>query len=131
MRDNNRQNFYNFEQKMLNIYLPNQLNDGLSLTESQELVQKICRSYGVLVPDVKQGRSNRIAYYRASNHTIVLPPWAQRSWVVLHEVAHALTRGSTPAHGREFIEQWCELWSRMYSLNKSELLKEANKSGLI
>ena len=130
MRDKNQQRFYDFENKMLKIYLPSELNDGLSLEDARSLVTRICKDYKVTIPEVKQGTSNKIAYYKTLDHKIVLPPWAQR-WVVLHEVAHALTRYSEPSHGKEFIQTWCELWARMYSLNKEELMNEARKAHLI
>lgn len=132
MRDSNQQKFYNFEKRMVNTYLPADLKDGLTLEESRELINNICASYNTKAPLVKEGRSNKIAYYLPLKHTIVLPPWAQRSYIIIHETAHALVGNKDePSHGHTFVLKWCELFSRMYSVNKEELIQQAKKINLI
>lgn len=134
MRDAQRNKFYNFESAMIKRFLPHALEDGLGLEDSRRLVERICNSYGVATPAVIKGRADsKRAYYRAAGHRIVLPPWAQRDWVVVHETAHAITRAKghiEPWHGACFVRVWMELWSRMYDIPVSYLEQQASLHGL-
>lgn len=133
MRDK-AQKFYNFENGVVKKYLPSSVGDGLSLEESRELVNQICSSYRVNPPLVKEGRSARRAYYAPSKHQIVLPPWAQRTYLVIHETAHAIARSRDMAetsHGPTFIRTWMELFSRMYDIPIEKLQEDAEREGLL
>lgn len=130
MRDYQRSKFYAFEKEMLKRFLPAKLEDGLSFEDSIALGERICKSYNVRVPQFKKGRSTKVAYYRRLEHSITLPPWAQRDNVVLHEVAHAITYAKSyddPGHGKYFVKVWMELFSRMYDISLAELQRYAQQ----
>ena len=130
MRDYQRQKFYNFERMIIKRYLPTDLSDVLSFEESKDLINRMAQSYNIITPKVKMGRG-RTAYYRYGNNTITLPPWAHRSNIVVHEFAHAVIGDSDGNHhGAFFVRKWCEIFSRMYSINCAELINEALKYGL-
>lgn len=134
MKDWQKQKFYRFETAMIKRFLPSSLEDGLGLDESRQLVERICRSYGVSAPAVVKGRADaKKAYYQKLTHKIVLPPWAQRDWVVVHETAHAIVRAKgfdDPGHGESFVRVWMQLWSRMYDIPLSALEQQANLHGI-
>jgi hypothetical protein len=124
MRDYQKQKFYAFERAMIKRFLPSNLEDGLSFEESIALGDRICKTYKIKTPMFKKGRSTKIAYYRRLQHTITLPPWAQRDNVVLHEVAHAVTFAKDyddPGHGQYFVSIWMQMFSRMYDVSLEEL----------
>ena len=56
--------------------------------------------------DIRDGRGCRSA--RGSLHFMILPKWARQPLVILHEMAHGLSR-VRPAHGREFAETFLTL----------------------
>ncbi len=133
MSDYQKSRFYAYEKAMLKRFLPAKLEDGLTFEESVALGERICKSYQVKTPKFKQGRSTKIAYYRRLEHSITLPPWAQRDNVVLHEVAHAVTYAkgyNDPGHGEHFVRIWIELFSRMYDVSEEALMCEAEQHGL-
>lgn len=124
MRDTQKQKFYDFENEIIKRYLPENLADYLGMDESTSLVNRICAAYHVTPPKVKIGRSMRIAYFKSLRNTITLPPWAQRSNVVLHEAVHAIVWAKNlpgPSHGAAFVGLWMEIFSRMYDLPLKEL----------
>ena len=134
MRDTQRRKFYDFERAMVKRYLPSGLQDGLELRDSRTLVERICRSYNVNPPTVTQGRSDSMkAYYSLPDHKIVLPPWAQRDYIVVHETAHAIVYSKNiedPGHGKGFVRIWMDLWSRMYDIPLADLEYQAGLHGL-
>lgn len=132
-RDVQQTRFYKFEDDMVRQFLPPDLGDGLSLHESTDLIRKICTSYGVKPPTVREGWSNKKAHYQPIRHHVVLPPWAQRSCVVVHETVHALVRGkghNGASHDGVYIRAWIEVWSRMYSIEETVLIGLARRAGL-
>jgi putative metallohydrolase (TIGR04338 family) len=65
---------------------------------------------------VRARRAATAAHYESSGDggVIAVPDrvdasWAMRELVVLHEVAHHLSRPGTPAHGAEFVATFCAL----------------------
>lgn len=58
---------------------------------------------------VKDGRGRRSACASRSGRYIKLPLWARNKHVILHEVAHVVTRGDVPAHGREYAKNYHDL----------------------
>ena len=54
------------------------------------------------------------AHYEPLNETIAIPEavWAMREIVVLHEIAHHLTKHSAPSHGPAFRTALCDLLER-------------------
>jgi putative metallohydrolase (TIGR04338 family) len=67
------------------------------------------------------------AHYEHYNETIAIPenPWAMREIVVLHEIAHHLTKYSEPAHGPEFRSAFCDLLERVLCPEARFLLQVA------
>ena len=132
MRDYQRQKFYDFEDAMIRQWLPAQLGDGMDFEEACGLVGRICASYGIRTPQVKKGRGSR-AYYTCGKHTITLPPWSQRTNIVLHETAHAVAESKAPStalHGPFFVRVWMEMFSRMYEVDIALLMHNARMRGV-
>lgn len=127
--------FYDFEDKIIAAFIGSKLHDGLTLQESQEFTNRVCASYAVLPPRCVVGRSIKVATYNPLHHVIKLPIWAQRTCIVLHEVAHAIDRKknglANESHGPQYVKVWIELFGRMYDLSQEMLTKEANRHGLI
>lgn len=65
------------------------------------------------------------AHYEHFNETIAIPEskWAMREIVVLHEIAHHLTKHSAQAHGPEFRSAFCDLLERVLSPEARFLLQ--------
>ena len=68
-------------------------------------------------PAVRPRRGNTAAHYSRSKHEIAVPDhvgsqhsWAMRELVILHEIAHAMTRGDS--HGARFCGVFVDLVSR-------------------
>lgn len=134
MRDTQKAKFYKFEDYIIKRFLQKELHDGLEFREIEGLVGRICHSYNVRPPKIKVGRQNSSkAYYKTIDHSITLPPWAQRTWTVVHETAHAITYGKgykDPGHDGDFVGVWVELFSRMYDIPKETLESEVKLAGL-
>lgn len=65
---------------------------------------------------VRRRRAATMAHYENRGGTGIIAlasgigeDWAMRELVVLHEIAHHLSVGIRPAHGREFVSAYCEL----------------------
>jgi putative metallohydrolase (TIGR04338 family) len=64
---------------------------------------------------VRERRGQTKAHYERCGHVIALPPhhiggsWALRETVVLHELAHHLSRTATEGHGPEFAREFVRL----------------------
>lgn len=127
--------FYKWEDAFVARVLPPRLGDGLSLTECKRLVDKICKSYQIVCPRVVAASDDSsTAWYSRSTVSIHLPPWAQRTNVVIHEMAHAICHldgrsGSSP-HGPEYVRVWAELFSRMYLVPLDDILASARRNGI-
>lgn len=67
---------------------------------------------------------------KALSHSgaISLPKWARNPWVILHEMAHELTKGD--AHGPRFVGVLVGLASRWMGLDPDELLMHAEEHGV-
>jgi putative metallohydrolase (TIGR04338 family) len=75
-------------------------------------------------------RAYRRAWYSTAAHEIVLPQqrWSLNSWVLLHELAHALTDGGhnqRSAHGRLWRQTYCNLVYEVIGPEASLLLMSA------
>ena len=62
----------------------------------------------------REGRGHATASFNHNKFEIRVPTrqngaWARRKWVALHELAHALTYQSRPAHGWEFASAYLDL----------------------
>ena len=73
---------------------------------------------GTKAPAVRERGGNRAAHYEPLTHVIAVPghegvkhSWAMRETVVLHELAHALTRTAEDVggHGPEFTQKFVDL----------------------
>ena len=105
----------------------------MELREIKKLVTKVARDYGLTKRKVrvKDGRGRRIACYSHYERAIKLPLWARRPVVVLHELAHWITRvmwgEDYAAHGREFTGIFMELLRRYNGEDLVAMQESANK----
>ena len=93
--------------------------DRLTLAQCQTLVNRACAAHNVRPPKV-QASYGSTAYYKPMLNTITLPPWAQNSATVLHEVSHSVidkkfsrfpvkVDDAPASHGPEFARVLLEL----------------------
>ncbi len=85
-------------------------------------------------PTVLDGRGCRKAS-AISTHTIKMPRWSRREWVVLHELAHIIVereywaqRNEIPAHGWLFCETYLKLVLYMLGREAHDALKASFKA---
>lgn len=66
------------------------------------------------------------------NHTISLPKWARSKWIILHELAHHLNRGSSQqaSHGPRFVGILLGLAARWLDYRVDQLLALAVEAGV-
>lgn len=76
------------------------------------------------VPAIRDGRGATRA--TGSLRNIKLPRWARYDWVILHEIAHALTK-ERPAHGRDFARHFLALVRHFIGAQAGATLKVAFK----
>ena len=134
-RDSQRERVYQSEFRLRSLYdnavaLGNPVVelDGISLTLPPEgkfgcveSVQRyVDRVVGAGVVGVRARRSTRQAHYEPFTRTIAVPDgrdrWAMREIVVLHELAHHLTRSEhcgVAAHGPQFVSVFGDLMGRV------------------
>lgn len=135
LRDSQRTKFYKWEREVVSGRARDQ---RLSLEACGELISKVCRSYSVAIPEVKDGRGTRKA--SAQLNRINLPRWARTKGVVLHELTHcildfdAFRRGrwgnAYAAHGPEFMRLFIQLLANEGIGRAGELGKSARAYGL-
>lgn len=77
------------------------------------------------VPQVHVVRGRQGCSAHASGKRITLPPWAWNSAVVLHELAHVLTPGREPGHGRLYAHNYLVLVRRMLGRAAAAALRQA------
>ena len=124
-RDNQRVALYRWERVVMNtpkqrfIYPEN--TDPMTLKQCQSLVNKVWKDYFPSkvkdTPIVTDGRGRRKACWAYGKNEIRLPRWARIKWVVLHEVAHAITSEDPKMwyvawHGPEYARLILELWNQ-------------------
>lgn len=141
VRDSQRSKVYKAERKALEGLPCDELHD-LSVQECQEIVDKVVSSrwwqgrYGMMLtpPTVKAGQGARWATARLHEHTIVLPLWARKQWVILHELAHYAVRAplspylKVAAHGPEFCKEYLALVKRWIGPEEAKALKASFKA---
>lgn len=128
VRDSQRQKVYDAEHDAFD----KNKTEGMSLEEIEALVQKVWSGKRVQakyrrattrrIPEVTDGRSRRTACFDPGlfEDELKFPRWSRSKWIVLHELAHALTFNRSQAwHGWEFCE--CYLYLvRVYMGRPSE-----------
>ena len=78
---------------------------------------------------VRERRGAAKAHYEGWSAVIAVPPhekggsWAMREIVVLHEIAHHLSRGEYYSHGPKFVEAFTELVEEIMSSQAAFLLR--------
>lgn len=107
----------------------------MTLPDCEAFIDKVCcdawvrRTFGTIAPRVADGRGTRIA--RGSPDRINLPRWARTKPVILHELAHGLTRkayGPSPApHGWEFASVYLRLVQHFLGKDRADQLRAAFK----
>jgi hypothetical protein len=115
LRDSQRAKLYAWERKAVVGYLT---SPELTLDECRALVEEAYRRFGLtLYPRVIAPDHGGRRYARGGASTVLLPRWARRVAVVLHEAAHGITerlaqRHGIPdpaAHGPEFVRVFVSL----------------------
>jgi len=120
-RDFQRKKIYKAENAAMRCCYP---VDRLELDECRQLVSRACKFLGLTTsPLVTDGRGTKRASGTMSK--INLPKWARNKWIVLHEVAHACTPRSYPAHGREFASTYLKLVRRFIGKIEAQILRDA------
>lgn len=76
---------------------------------------------------VKDGRGRRKA--GSAGGSILMPLWARKEWVILHEIAHEVVgrtigHRNVAAHGREFCQVYLELVGHMMGDDARKALKD-------
>lgn len=143
-RDNQKQKLYNAEREAFKGLPCNELHD-LSVADCQAFIDKIVNSrwwrgrYTLLSsPEVKSGKGARWATARPYEHSIVLPLWARKPWVMLHELAHYAPeykrigrRFRIASHGPEFAKEYLALVERWIGKKEADLLRAAYKTNRV
>ena len=109
-----------------------------SVQDIQQFVDKICGSrwfrnrFGrVIRIVVRDGRGRRSACGKGWNNIdgrygiIKLPRWSRYTKYILHEIAHVVMPGNTPAHGREFAKILLQLVARWMGNEAAQELRAA------
>lgn len=139
-RDNQKQKLYNAEREAFKGLPCDELHD-LSVADCQAFIDKIVNSrwwkgrYTLsTLPEVKSGKGARWATARYGEHSIVLPLWARKPWVMLHELAHYASRhkrGSNKTiapHGPQFAKEYLALVERWIGKKEADLLRATYKT---
>lgn len=113
--------------------------ESMTLDECRLLVEKVCRSkvvqqrypWACMIDacgiEIADGRGTRLA--RGSAHRLNLPKWARCKYVVLHELAHALTDEHDGAwHDWRFAECYLYLVRVFMGRGYEDSLKREFKS---
>ena len=105
-------------------------NNAMTLKECQQFVDKVlARKYvqanypwhlPIVVHDGR-GRRNACATFRHWNYAILLPKWARNEFVILHEIAHHISRGD--GHGPQFATCLLDLVRNVMGKEEAELLQ--------
>lgn len=144
-RDNQRSKLYKAEGEAFEGFLCDELND-LTVDDCQAFINKIMHSrwfrsrYGTHQPPrVKSGKGARWATARYRERSIVLPLWARKPWVMLHELAHYAVRWTdsfagadcTAHHGPEFAKEYLALVRRWIGKEEADALRAAYKKNRV
>lgn len=85
-------------------------------------------------PKIKDGRGRRRAC-AFGGHAIAIPLWARDSHIVLHELAHIVTRrkfgAGPPGHGWEFCETYLRLTLYVLGREAHDALKASFKANRV
>lgn len=141
-RDFQRSRLYAWERQVSKRLAIDMFAEQLTLDEARSFVERVWREertrYGHAnreAPPVKDGRGRRKA--GGSLRAITLPRWSRNPWVVLHEMAHAVTQSETLGehppggwHGEHFLGCLIGLACRHMGLPREILLGSALEAGL-
>jgi hypothetical protein len=128
--------FYIFERVALKVIAEISLSDDyIGESGARELMNKISRSYGMKVPDLKLTRKDsQYCYYRRLDHSIYYNSnWGFTTCVVIHEMAHAIVahkRIYEDTHGPEFVRTWIDLICRMFEYDSKLFENLADQKGI-
>lgn len=126
MRDSQRSKIYKAENAAAECYDPSPL---LSWPEVERFTKKVCVAENFMCPKIGHGQGARRAFCAPSR--IVLPKWARQKWVILHELAHWMTRRELPHHGELFLRVYLRLVNKyMGSLEAKILIMALNQYGV-
>ena len=135
LRDSQRSKLYAWENRECDLlrFRGTECVPPMELREIKKLVTKVARDYGLTKRKVlvKDGRGRRNACYSHYERAIKLPIWSRRPVVVLHELAHWITRVMSgrdyAAHGREFTGIFMELLRRYNGEDLAAMQESANR----
>jgi len=111
--DYGRTAVYHWENVMLRDYLRDPMLDPAQCEE--ELVELQALMGVDLAIELRFRTSGKTAWSHShSARYITFPPWACRSTVIAHELAHQLTSNTDQPHGPEFMWVFIQMISRRY-----------------
>jgi len=104
-RDNQRSKVYKWEREVI----PDFYTNKIPLEDCTKFVVKVCKDIKFTSPIVTDGRGRKGAC--AFGNRICLPAYARTRPIVLHELAHIITKqrfSEIAGHGPEFVR--CYMW---------------------
>ena len=133
-RDTQRQKVYDSE----NAAFDKRKSEGMTVAEAQAFIDKCCSSAVLrrrypragIEFTVTDGRGRRRACFTPWPYNeLRMPRWSRSRWVLLHELAHALTFSRKQAwHSWEFCECYLYLVRVFLGRGQEELLKREFKA---
>ena len=128
-RDFQRQRVYNWEYRNISSHPKKRLTE----LDIKALIADVCDVYDVKPPRLElSNQKKRTSSYYPGLHLISLARgWGQEISVILHELAHALTRYEQPAHGGKFMSVLLELYAMYLGYNYDDLRQTAVACNLV
>ncbi len=120
-RDNQRSRLYAAERAAWACYDP---EPEMSWPEVKKFVFKVCHNLKQDVPLLGQGQGARRAFVSFGGSRMVLPRWARKKTVILHELAHII---SPDHHGPIFAKNYVSLIKRFIGSTEAAIMRMAYK----
>lgn len=130
-RDTQRSLVYSWERRTRGCAMH---REDMSLEECEAMMERVWRAergrYGMgraktpMLQRVHWGQQSALSHGGA----VSLPRWARNPWVILHEIAHELTKGD--GHGSRFVGVLIGLAARHIGADPHELLVSAEEMGV-
>jgi hypothetical protein len=108
----------------------------LSQAECEALVADIARCYGVAPPNLifPEGYQAKQSFYTPLSKSITLYAWAQKRYLVIHEMAHYIHHvkgcGGT-SHGENYFSIFSYLISQYCGYPLHEIFHKASQYGIV
>jgi hypothetical protein len=130
LRDFQRQPFYDFHHKVFR-----SASGELTKEECTALVEDACRCYGIVAPKMvyPDGYQAKSSAYYPMERAIKLYEWAQRRYIVWHELAHhidCMTGYSGVGHGPKFVGIFAYLMNQYNGYPLHEIHRKLERHGI-